>query len=60
MTDTRCTLVEPVIRGFVTVKYDDEPQPVRLPLKAWERCARIDTAPVVSGAFTFHRCEKHR
>ena len=60
MTDIQCTLVEPVIRGFVTVKYDDEPHATRLPLKAWERCSRRDTALVQSGQFTFHRCEKHR
>lgn len=56
---TRCTRVSPVVRGFVMVKFDDEPQPHKLPLRSYEHCSSTETTERTDGRFTFHWCAKH-
>jgi len=58
-TNYRCTLVEPIIRGFVLVKFNDEPEVHKLPLKAYEQCLNEATKTTIDGGVTRHRCAKH-
>lgn len=56
---TRCTTVEPVIRGFVWVHFVGDPEPTKRWLVAYEQCDSTDTTVESDERFTYHHCAKH-
>jgi len=55
----RCTLVEPVVRGFVWVKFEDEKERHKLWLKSYEQCGSEAAITFERDGMRFCRCTKH-
>ena len=57
---SQCGLVSPVVCGHVSVKWEGDPEPVRIPLRAWRRCqAEATVADDLGGGLVGQVCEKH-
>lgn len=55
----RCTLVEPIMRGFVWVKFEEEKERHKLWLKSYEQCGNEADTTFERDGMRFHRCTRH-